>query len=125
MKVVLDGTRFEADTVIACGGGLLEEQVDKVGSVRIFGAGGREALALVEHGRLLFREYPEECVRFSAPPCVVEDGQDRTAVPDAVLVLAKQAGATRLATRLDDAATRDALARLQRYATRLVRLDTP
>ena len=117
------GRRIEADQVIACTPGLLEGGPDKLGSVRVVGAGGpREARTCVQGARMLLREYPEECVPVGPDDPILLDGEP---LRDTALVVARGEGRTVIASRWPPDVTASALGHLERYLTRLVRLDTP
>lgn len=108
------------ETAVSCGRELLGPNPDKTGTVRLWGPlAPRQALALVQGARMLAREYPEDVVD-------LEPG-DRVEPPEGeiVLVVGVARGAVTVATRLGPEDTREALSRLERYLTRLVRLDTP
>ncbi len=114
---------IDADQVIACTPGLLGEGPDKLGAVRMFGTGGsRAARTSVQGARMLLREYPEECV-FLAPGDPIFVGGER--LQQASLVVARGEGRTLVVSRWSPDVTATALGLLERYLTRLVRLDTP
>ena len=120
MKLKLGSEIHEVETVVACDSGIFSEQPDKVGSVRIFGGDGRVILAMIEQARMLYDEYPEECVKLLSTDevTVAENGRERLA--DITVIVAKGEGSTLLASSLNPDATHNALVRLQRYATRLI-----
>ncbi len=114
---------LEADQVIACTPGLLEGGPDKLGAVRLIGTGGpRAARTCVQGARMLLREYPEECALLGPDDPILLDG---VPLRDTVLVVARGEGRTLVVSRLPPDVTASALGRLERYLTRLVRLDTP
>ncbi len=117
------GRSVRADQVIACTPGLLEGGPDKLGAVRIIGSGGaREARTCVQGARMLLREYPEECLLLGPGDPVLLDGEP---LRDSALVVARGEGRTLILSRWPPGATARALGHLERYLTRLVRLDTP
>lgn len=125
MKVAVKGTEYETEVTIVCYPGIFSPDADKTGSVFIYGGDGRAALALVEQARMLYQEYPEDCLALQPGEAVLlhETGPE---VPSGLtLLLAKGSGFSLLATAVDPEATREALQRLQRYVTRLVRMDVP
>ncbi|RLB71566.1 MAG: hypothetical protein DRH04_01455 [Deltaproteobacteria bacterium] len=127
MKLQLPGkAKYEAEIAVLCNRGIFSDHPDKIGAVRIYGGDGRAVLSMVEQARMLFDEYPEDCVSLgTAGVVVVEENGRKSQVADAIFCLAKGDGFSLLATSVDPDATRDLLGRLQRYATRLVRIDVP
>ena len=125
MELNLGGIKYEAEIVVLCNHGIFSDQPDKIGAVRIYGGGGRAVLSMVEQGRMLYDEYPEDCFSLGAAEEVVIEAHDRKSFSDVIFCLAKGNEGTLLATTLEPDSTRDLLRRLQRYATRLVRVDVP
>lgn len=125
MELNLGGRKYEAEIVILCSRGIFSDQPDKIGAVKIYGGDGRVVLSMVEQGRMLYDEYPEDCISLGAADEVVIEENGRKSFTDVILCLAKGDGASLLATSVDHDSTCDALRRLQRYATRLVRVDVP
>ncbi len=123
MRVEAGGRAFEADPVVLCSAGLLDDRPDKAGAVEIQGQGGpRAALACAQAARWLLREYPDEVVFLDRGSFVTAGGTPR---PGVDLVVARADGGPVVVSRWDGAATAQALARLERYLTRLIRVDTP
>lgn len=125
MELNLGSAKYEADIVVVCNRGIFSDHPDKFAAVKIYGGDGRAVLSMVEQSRMLYDEYPEDCMRLRAVDEVVVEQNGRKSFTDVVLCLAKGDGVTLLATSVDHDATSDALRRLQRYATRLVRVDVP
>ena len=125
MKLILRGEIYEVETVVTCNAGIFSDDPNKVGSVRIYGRDGRAVLAMVEQARMLYEEYPEDCLRLQPEEKVAIEEKTREIFADITLLLAKGDGFSLLGTSVDSASTHDALTRLHRYATRLVRVDVP
>ena len=125
MKLNLQGEIREVEIVVTCNAGIFSDDPNKFGSVRIFGRDGRAVLAMVEQARMLYDEYPEDCLRLQPEEKVSIEERSREIFADITLLPAKGDGFSLLATSVDSDATRDALTRLHRYATRLVRVDVP
>jgi len=122
VEAVIAGQPREVDDLICAGPGLLADDPDKTGVVRRWGRSGpRDHLAAVQTARVLAEEYPEDCLPLG-PGIRGPGGEDAT---DAILAVARARGRVLVWTRLDPRETKTALARLERYLTRLVRLDTP
>ncbi|NOY45269.1 MAG: hypothetical protein GXP50_07445 [Deltaproteobacteria bacterium] len=122
MEAVIAGQPWEVDDLICAGPRLLTDDPDKTGVVRRWGRSGpRDHLAAVQTARLLVEEYPEDCLPLG-PGIRGPRGEDAA---DAILAVTRAQGRVRVWTRLDPEQTQAALARLERYLTRLVRLDTP
>ena len=125
MELSLGGVKRDVEIVVICTSGIFSEQPDKIGSVRIYGGDGRAVLAMVERARMLYDEYPEECIVLQAADEVEVEESVQGIFTDVMIVLAKGNDVSLIGTSLDAVSTRDALVRLQRYATRLVRVDVP
>ena len=125
MELDLGGVKYEADIVVLCNRGIFSDHPDKFSAVNIYGGDGRAVLSMVEQSRMLYDEYPEDCMSLRAAEEVVVEQNGRKSFTDVVLCLAKGDGFSVLATAVAPDATSDALRRLQRYATRLVRVDVP
>jgi len=76
----------------------------------------------VQAARWLLREYPEEVVGLGPEAVVAVEGAPRAGVH---LLVARGRGGPVVASRWDPVATAGALGRLERYLTRLIRIDTP
>ena len=125
MELILRGVKYKADIAVLCNRGIFSDQPDKLGEVKIYGGDGRAVLSMVEQSRMLYDEYPEDCISLRVADEVVIEQDGRKSFTDVILCLAKGDGFSLLATSEDSDSTRDVLRRLQRYATRLVRVDVP
>ncbi len=127
MELILQGKRkYRAEIAVLCNRGIFSDHPDKIGAVRIYGGDGRAVLSMVEQARMLYDEYPEDCISLGgAGEVVIEENGRQSQVAGVIFCLAKGDGFSLLATAVDPDATRDLLRRLQRYATRLVRVDVP
>jgi hypothetical protein len=125
VEIGFAGRREIAETLVCCNRGIFSDNPDKVGSVFILAGSGREVLSLVEQAGMLHSEYPEDCLEFDKPFQVESRFQTRS-FNDIVLLVAKNGGQTLVASGgLDRRQLKDALKRLKRYATRLIRMDVP
>ena len=123
MRVEAGDRALDAEQVILCTAGLLDDRPDKAGAVEIRGQGGpRAALACAQAARWMLREYPEEAVFLGPGTPVTVEGTPRAGVD---LLVVRARGGPVVASRWDAAVTSEALARLERYLTRLIRIDTP
>jgi len=127
MELILQSKeKFRAEIAVLCNRGIFSDHPDKIGAVRIYGGDGRAVLSMVEEARMLYDEYPEDCISLGAAgEVVIEDNGRKSQAADVILCLAKGDGFSLLATAVEPDATRDLLGRLRRYATRLVRVDVP
>ncbi len=125
MELNLGGVKYKADIVVLCNRGIFSDHPDKFGAVKIYGRDGRAVLSMVEQSRMLYDEYPDDCISLGAAEEVVVEQEGKKSFTDVILCLAKGDGFSLLATAVAPDSTGDVLRRLQRYATRLVRVDVP
>ncbi|RMG92559.1 MAG: hypothetical protein D6708_06520 [Candidatus Dadabacteria bacterium] len=123
LEIRVRGEVWPAEDVIWAGDRLLGEENDLLGAVRRWGPGDPRAhLALVQAARGLAREYPEDLRPLGPGDEVAVDGEP---VGPPVVLVARGGEGLAVWSRLSPAETPGALGRLERYLTRLVRLDTP
>lgn len=105
MKLNLQGEIHEVETVVTCNAGIFSDDPNKVGSVLIHGRGGRAVLAMVEQARMLYDEYPEDCLLLQPGDVVTIEGKKQESYADITLLLAKGDGFSLLGTSVDPATT--------------------
>ena len=105
MKLNLQGEIHEVETVVTCNAGIFSDDPNKVGSVLIHGRDGRAVLAMVEQARMLYDEYPEDCLLLQPGDVVTIEGKKQESYADITLLLAKGDGFSLLGTSVDPATT--------------------
>ena len=125
MELILDEIKYEVEIVVISNSGLFSDRPNKIGTVQIYGGNGRAVLAMVEQTQMFFNEYPEDCINLQSADNIKLKQDEWHTFDDVIVCLAKGDDGTIMASSVAPGVTHDALKRLQRYATRLVRLDVP